>query len=331
MRNLATVLIIPFLFLLGCTQRKDNQVWIYTSLYKDTIADIAPILKKEFPELEILFYQAGSEEIAAKVNGEIMAGGTNADILISSDRFWYEELAENQYLTAYQTQRVAKIPPAFKHPRSLYHTLSLPVMVLAYNNKVILKEKAPVSFKEMTSQKWKGQFSTGSPLASGTNFTTVAFLSKKYGWDYFKKLQANGTISEGGNSAVLRRIQNQERPVGWVLLENILRYQNEKIPIQTVFPIDGVILHNNVLAITKKQESRDNVKKIATWFFSDKGQEAMVRSYMYSPFPDFKAPKGAPPFTDISEKAFPWSQDFVSEVVKNRAEIKEKFSEIMFN
>ncbi len=315
----------------SCTEKPNNEVWIYTSLYKDTISDIEPKLAKAFPDYQIRFYQAGSEEIAAKVNAEMMAGGTQADILISSDRFWYEELADNGNLEAYNTERVKKIPADLRHPQGLYNTLSLPVMVLAYNTESVEKAKAPATFKDMVGSQWKGKFSTGSPLSSGTNFTTVAFLSKAYGWDYFKKLQENETISEGGNSAVIRRIQNKERPIGWVLLENILRFQGQNKPIKTVFPTDGVVLHNNVLGITKKKESRERAMKVAAWLFSDAGQAAMVRSYMYSPFPDFEPPKGAPAFAKIRENSFPWTQDFVQEVVKNRSKIKEKFAEIMFN
>ena len=320
-----------FLFLATCTSKNENDIWIYTSLYKDTISDIKPKLEKAFPKLRFQFYQAGSEEIAAKVNAEILAGGTKADIVISSDRFWHEEMANNGKLKAYNTQRVKQIPENLRHPEGFYNTLSIPVMVLAYNIESFKNSAPPSTFKELVGKQWKGQFSTGSPLASGTNFTTVAFLSKAYGWDFFKKLQANQTISEGGNSAVLRRIQNKERPVGWVLLENILRFQGKDQRLKTIFPKDGVVIHNNVLAITKKTGDRKKVEDVAEWMFAKEGQEAMVRSFMYSPFEDIAAPVGAPPFKELSSQSFPWTQEFVRYVVKNRDSIKEKFAEIMFN
>ena len=320
-----------YLFVLSCTPKNENEVWIYTSLYKDTISDIKPKLEATFPEITFQFYQAGSEEIAAKVNAETLAGGTKADILITSDRFWYEELARAGKLQAYNTERVKSIPQELRHPQGLYNTLSIPVMVIAYNSESLKGARVPSTFKELVGVQWKGQFSTGSPLASGTNFTTVAFLSKAYGWDFFKKLQANGTISQGGNSAVLRRIQNKERPIGWVLLENILRFQGKDKRLKTVFPTDGVVLHNNVLAMTQKKGDRSKVKQVVQWLFSDEGQSAMVRSYMYSPFPGVAGPKGAPSFAELRRKSFPWTPEFVSYVVKNRDRIKEKFAEIMFN
>ena len=65
--------------------------------------------------------------------------------------------------------------------------------------------------------------------------------------------------------------------------------------------------------------------------YSKKGQEAVIRSYMYSPLPEYPAPKGAPEFKKLQAKAFPWSQEFVTYVVKNREDIKEQFAQIMFN
>ena len=322
-------LILILLLAVSCTKENPKDVWVYTSLYKDTISDIKPLLKKEFPDFNVHFYQAGSEEIAAKVNAEILAGGTKADILISSDRFWYEEMAQAKRLVPYQTERTLKIPSNLKHPEGLYNTLSIPVMVLAYNSEAI--NNAPNSFKDLIDNQWRGKFSTGSPLASGTNFTTVAFLSKAYGWDFFKQLQSNQTISEGGNSAVIRRIQNKERPIGWVLLENILRFKGKDQRLKTIFPKDGVIFHNNVLAITKKEKSRESAKRVAQWLFQKQGQEAMVRSYMYSPFNDIAAPEGAPQFNELAQKNFQWTPEFIQYVVKNRDSIKEKFAEIMFN
>lgn len=323
---------LSFLLLsLACTRSDpDKEVWIYTSLYKDTISDIKPKLEHDFPGTRFYFYQAGSEEIAAKVNAEILAGGTKADILITSDRFWYEDLAQSDYLHRHTTDRIQKIPPELRDSKGYYCTLSIPVMVLAFNTEVFSETTAPSTFKELVQTQWKNKLSTGSPLASGTNFTTVAFLSNSYGWDYFKKLVDNGTMSEGGNSSVLRRIQNKERPIGWVLLENILRLQGSDAKIKAVIPKDGAVIHNNVLAITKKNRDRKKAEQVADWLFSEKGQDVVIRSYMYSPFLGFANPRGAPPFAEIKKNAFRWTPEFVKHIVENRESIKEKFTEVMF-
>ncbi len=319
----------------GCTSNKKEtlKVWIYTSLYKDTISDIQPKLEKQFPGVEFSFYQAGSEEVASKVAAEQMAGEVQADLLISSDRFWYEDLARQGKLLSYRPIGSEAVPAFFKNSEGFYATVSHPVMVLAYNSEVITEADAPKSFKELTDAKWKAKLSTGSPLASGTSFTTVAFLQKAYGWDYFKALRKNDLIAEGGNSGVIRRLQSKERPVGLVLLENILRFQETDPRIKAVMPSDGVVIQSNVLSIVKKElspEKKELVQKVADWMFAKEGQEAMVRSYMYASMPGYQPPKGAPTLAEVMKAAKPWTQEFLDETMQARESIKEEFSKIVF-
>lgn len=311
--------------------KSQKELWIYTSLYKDTIADLTPRLEKKFPGIKFHWFQAGSEEIATKVNAEILAtGSTKADILISSDRFWYEEMGSQGRLESYRSENAKTVSQQLRNADGFYTTLSVPVMVLSYNGDVISEKDAPKTFKEMTSEKWKGKFSTGSPLASGTNFTTMAMLQHTYGWSYIEGLRTNDTISQGGNSAVVRRIQSKERPVGWVLLENLLRFQGKDKRLKVVYPEDGVVLQSNVIAITKKKSAKNMARKFVDYMFGPEGQNAMIRSYMYSPIESYDPPQGAPKFSTLTKKAFAWSSDFVQKTVANRDSIKEKFSQIMF-
>ncbi len=326
----AVVIALLLCVLPGCTKKPMKpELWIYTSLYKDTVSDVQPRLAALFPDHTVQFFQAGSEEVAAKVSAEELAGGTKADLVVFSDRFWFEEMAQAGRFHKYLPKGVDQVTEVMKNKDGFYSAVSIPVMVMIYNSDAVKPEDAPKTFKEMTEPKWKNKFCTGSPLSSGTNFTTVAFLQKAYGWDYFKKLHANGVISEGGNSSVIRRVQTKERPVGWVLLENVLRLKADS-KIKVIYPDDGVVLQSNSLAIIKKAVSREAAEKVADWFFSDDGQAAMTRSFMYAAVPRIEAPKGAPPFSELSLKAQKWSPELVQELMKNREAIKEEFTNIMF-
>lgn len=320
-----------FVLLSSCTKNSDQKtVWIYTSLYKDTINDVQPKLEKEFPGVQFQFYQAGSEEVAAKVQAESMTGKIQADLLISSDRFWYEDLATKGSLLNYRPSQNEKVAADYKHPEGYYTTLSFPVMVIAYNSESVTTAEAPQAFKNLTDEKWKDKVSMGSPLASGTAFTTMTFLEKKYGWDYFKSLRKNNFIAEGGNSGVIRRLQSKERPVGIVLLENVLRLKSSDRRIQWHIPSDGAIIHSNVLAIVKKEKDQGLEKKVADWMFGPEGQKAMARSFMYPAVSGYSPPEGAPQFKELLKSAPTWNRAFIDETLKSRERTKDQFSKIVF-
>ena len=321
---------------MSCQDKKNENVegaktlWIYTSLYKDTINELMPSLKKEFPGVSFKFFQAGSEEIATKVNAEMMSGNVQADVMISSDRFWYEELEQAKKLLKYQSEKSKLVPESLKSKNGFYSTLSLPVMVLCYNADLISEDLVPKKFKDLQDQKYKNLFTTGDPLSSGTNFTTMAMLQFHYGWDYFKKLKNNNTIGQGGNSSVLRRIQNGERPIGWVLLENVLRFQDKDKRLKVIFPKDGVVTNNNIIAISNETKNPDLAKKFVDFMYGKVGQDQMIKSFMYSPLPGHEPPRGAPKFSYILKNSFPWTSEFLTQVRDSRMELKETYTEIMF-
>ena len=328
---LRSFLLLTFILLSSChKQDGKKEIWIYTSLYKDTIADMNPKLEKAFPNIKINWYQAGSEEIAAKVNTELIAGVPKADILISSERFWYQELSDSGKLVSWKPSQFENFDEAYKNKSGTFHIVSVPIMAIVYNNEVVKDEDAPKSFKDFTNPKFKGMLNGGSPLASGTAFTTILALQQKYGWDYFHKLKENGFLFDGGNSAVIKRIQTKERPIGFVLLENVLRFQNEDKRLKIVYPDDGVVTQFNTMGIPKKDGSLDDTLKLADWFFTQEGQEAMTRSYMHSPIKTFHPPEGAPTLSELKQKAFPWTEDLIKELTEKRFDIKETYVEIMF-
>lgn len=318
------------LLALSCESRDEREIWIYTSLYKDTIADVTPRLEKAFSGVKINWYQAGSEEIAAKVNTELIAGVPKADILISSERFWYQELSDSGRLVSWRPSQYESFRPEYQYPKGDFHIVSVPVMVLAYNSEAMKEEDAPKSFRDLALPRYKGLATGGSPLASGTAFTTVLALQKKYGWEYFHELRKNGFLFDGGNSAVLKRIQTKERPVGFVLLENVLRFQHDDPRLRIIYPEDGVVTQFNTMGIPKKEKIRDEVYQVAEWFFTKDGQEAMTRSFMHSPLKDLSPPEGAKGLSELKENAFAWAPELILELTEKRFEIKENYVEIMF-
>lgn len=324
-------ILLTFLSLFSCFNNQDkNEVWIYTSLYKDTIAEMTPVLEKKFPDIKIYWYQAGSEDIASKVNTELMTGEAKVDLLISSERFWYQELHDLNKLHKFKPDTYEQFQEELKNPEETFHIASIPVMIIAYNNEVITETDAPKNFSDLVETKYKDKVTGGSPLSSGTNFTSMVALQEKYGWDYFKKLKDNNILLEGGNSAALRRIQNKERPIGWVLLENVLRFQKDDTRLKVIYPSDGVITQFNTLAIMKKQSPRENVEKIANWIFSDEGQNIIIKSYMYSPIKNFKTPEGALDYNQLKNNSFQWTTEIIKKTTINRSKLKDEYSEIMF-
>lgn len=313
----------------GCSEKPT--LWIYTSLYKETIAEIEPELQRAFPDAKIQWYQGGSEIVAGKVNTEMAAGGTKADILLTSDPFWYLELKQNGQLLPYDSPAAAQVPKEYSDPDFAFTCNRIPVMVMAYHSGVFAdgSNPPPTAWKDLTKPQWKDKISIGSPLESGTSFTAVAMLARVSGWDYFKSLRENNLVSAGGNSSVVTRVETRERPVGIVLLENVLKAQEKGSPVRPIYPSDGVIAIPSPIAILKSSKQPELAKKVFDWFFSETAQNAIIKSGMYSPIPSFPSPKGALPWPELQGRMMKWNPTVLKEILSERESIKKKFSEVV--
>ena len=324
------ILVFGFLSLTSCTKNTKKELWVYSSMYQEMIEMMKPDVKRAFPNIKIQWFAAGSEKIAAKINAELAANRLQADILMTSDPFFYLELKQKELLLKYESPNTKSIPPILKDTDGFFVTQRVPVMLLAYNRNMLTPSQIPKTFKELTDSRWKGKIAMGSPLESGTMFTAVASLVEKYGWDFFKKLRENQVLSAGGNAAVRQKLEAKEYPIGIILLENILQAQDQGSPLEPIYPEDGVILVPSPVAIFKRTLYVKEAQQLIDFLFSEIGQRAMVKAKMYSPNPSISPPIHARAFGSILKTAFPWSSNFSEKTFSNHQTIKETFSKIMF-
>lgn len=332
-RRLCLVLAVCPLVACGDSGAGKTPVTIYASIYESVITELDPLLEEAFPDIEVQWYQKGSEDVATKVNAEIAAGEIKADLIMTSDPFWYEELKDAGHLLAYESPAAASIPASLKDPDHAFVTVRIPVMVMTANAKNLSEEDQPRTFADLTEGKWAGRVTMGNPLQSGSNFTAVAALASKYGWDYFQSLKQNGTISAGGNSSVLNRVASGEKDVGIILLENLLKVHDEMPdhPARIIYPEDGAILVPSPIAITSDCRNPEAARRIYDFMLSDAGQRALAQQgYMYSPVEGIAPPPGARPWPEIyGHTLVDWSPEYLHETREARDQIKERFSETM--
>lgn len=321
-------LLLSFVFS-GCSKKPSGpEVWIYTSAYAHVVRAMEGVLQKKFPGVTFRWYQSGSENVAAKVSSEILAGKTQADLVLTSDPFWYEGVKRGGHFLEYSGP--SSLPKQWRDPQGYFAIVRIPAMVIAYHSDVFPKDQAPKNFSDLVASRFKDKVIFGSPLESGTTFTSVALLARKNGWDFFTKLRDNGALSVGGNASALTRIETKERPVGLVLLENVLAIKDKNPAIQEVYPQDGAILVPSPIAILKQTRDPELSKRVADAFFEPEIQGIFVdKGGMYSPIPDFRSPAGAVAFEKVLPTALRCDAQSLNEIFSKRDEIKMKFSKLM--
>lgn len=331
MKKLATAIFVLIIFV-GCSNKSEDTVWIYTSQPPDEVNVLAKVIKEKFPDIDVQWYaEGGSENVQARIAMENLSGGSKANIVNTSDVFWFEKMAKEGSWAEYKPAIDYKIPEQFSVLNPNYSVKEINLFGIAYNKKFIKPEDAPKSFKELVDVKYKGKVACGSPLESGTNYILMANLAHRYGYDFLKQLRTNDLSSTGGNSVTIRRMISGERPIGMVPLEWISLNRDKASDLEVVYPEDGAIIIPDPIGILKTTKNMEAAQKIANFILSNEGQQIGIKyGSNYSTNINLAPPNGMKPLGEMLSRTFPLDKDLLTFVQTEGEKFKDKYSEIMF-
>lgn len=326
--------LLPFillvLFFWSSKSRKNKEViWIYASIYKEVISELDNVLKQRFPSIQVRWYQSGSENVAARVNAELSAGRAQADLIMTSDPFWFVELKEAGHLLYYISPTTTNLDARYRDRDGFFLINRVPVGIIAYEKTQIAESDVPKTWDDLLSPKWRNKISMPSPLESGTALTFVSQLVRKKGWQYFENLKKNNLLSAGGNSAVMQRIETKETPLGIVLLENALQAKKRGAHIEIIYPTEGVIPVPSPIAILAKSPHPETAKQIYDFFSSDEAQSIFIKANVYSPIFPQLTPDFAKPFSEIEKTEFDWNATILETFNRYKEETKKTFTKMI--
>ncbi len=306
------------------TAEPSGELWIYTSMYRQVIDALEPLLKERLPNVRVHWYQAGSEKVASRLEAERAAGAVRADVLLTSDPFLYERLREEGALLRYASPNALRIPRSLLDLDAQWVSARLSTMVLVHREG---EAEVPASFEALGAPAFRGQVAVGDPLTSGTAFTWAVFVSERYGAGYFPSLRQNGAVVAGGNAAVLQKVESGEVKVGVLLLENALAARSRGSGVAVTWPADGAVVVPGPVAIFAGSPNPQAARAFVDLLLSAEGQALVVaEGDMHAVDPRLPGPDGQPALEALLERSQPWTPEVMEAGMRRGGEIKEAFS-----
>ncbi len=318
------------IFVISCSSAQKNEVWIYTSIPPEHIAEFDKLLKVKFPDQNIKWYQSGSENISSRIAMEITTGDVKADLVMTGDYFWYLKMNEQGFWSDYKPNLVFTPPSELNQSDWPFSVMRYTTMVIAYNKKFLNADQVPQSFQSIVEPQFHSKLSCGSPLESGTSLVLMNNLAFRYGFDFVKKMRDNDVMVAGSNSNTLSRLVSGERPIAIMLLEHVLKEQAKNPNLQIVYPLDGAVLIPAPVAITKNAKNPLVAQKLYDFFMSDEAQKISVKYFAHAVNPELPPPAGSKPTLELLSGSFQISNEFLSFVKQQEGEFKNRFSQTMF-
>jgi iron(III) transport system substrate-binding protein len=302
-------------------KKENGLVW-----YSSTTAEDALALTKKFheqhPSIQIQHFRSSSEKLLERILAESRANAFKADI-VSLPELELSIMIKRKLLARYQPVENSLYPAETKDPRGYWTGLYTSAWVPAHNTKMVSKDAAPKSYKDLLNPKWKGGIALDNEPYNWF-IISLRYLERRDGKeaaaDFMKKLAAQQIEWRKGHSLIGQLMAAGEFPLAAELqVHTVERAKAQGAPVEWSV-LDGVIPISKVAAaITSTGANVYTSALFCDFLLSRPGMETIRASRRIPTRPDVAAPYLKP------YKLLPFEQSVMDDFDKYVALFRETF------
>jgi len=282
-----------------------QQLTIYSAYENGQIRPLIQAFEKMHPDVKVEHFHQPGEELVATIELELRARSPKADIVgLNAASLAYLQ-KKHAALAAYAPKEIDKVRPEFQDAQRFVTPAFVNVYLIHYNTNKVPAGEVPQSWTDLTSPRWKNAVAMADPNSSQSVQSFVWFIADylgktdpaNFGWDYFKRLGANGVHLESSHGTIRDLTVSGERPVAVQLLANAQTAANRGEPTRPAWPREGSPGELSAFALLKDSKSKDAGQKWLDFVISREGQALMPVSLGGAPVRNdvaYKYPDGTP-------------------------------------
>lgn len=304
-----------------------KKIVIYTSMKQALIGGIVDGFKKANPGVEVDFQSAGAGKLMAKIAAERQSGKILCDILWTSEVPDFYNMKKEGILLNYKPEALkdkAVLNPFDDYDGS-FTAARMALMGVCVNTD---KVKTPLkTWQDLFGPDYKNAYGIADPALSGTSYMSIALLEKKFGWDYFQKLAANGARIGKGSGQVIDDTASGELKASLGVDYIVTNKIRKGAHMTMVYPPETLVIPSPI-CIFKDSKNPDIAKKFLEYMLTKETQTLIaktgtlpVRTDVVIP-PEAKLPK---PDEALKKSV---KVNYI-EILPKKAETIKKFTEII--
>ena len=164
--------------------KKEGRIAFYTSMGADESKLVADTFQAKYPSIRVEITRLGSEKLLQRVITESRAGSNFFDAVTNSGMEIYL-LGKMGLLARHLTADFSSFMADAKDPAGRWVDLYSNLRLVAYNTKLVSKEKFPKRYEDLLDPAWKGQI--GFPEGQFSWFATMLkILGEERGRKFFR-------------------------------------------------------------------------------------------------------------------------------------------------
>ena len=257
-----------------------------------------------FPGIEVIYQQLQSAERLAKLEQEKQTGNFVADIA-SDGRTPVVSMAVDGWCQP--LEHIMDVPAEWRGVNDTVQFQQVAVFGMAVNTNLLDVKEAPKSWRDLTSEKWKGKVVMVTPAAGGAAAFTFAQMDHP---------EENNTKYEGikegikenislvaRDALVLQEVAAGNYPIGALAYyPYFVQIKAQGAPIEFVFPFaegGGNMWTKSAQCLIDNAPNPIAAALYMNWEFSKEGQQTLSDSGLYPVMPGTPGPGGLPPLDTV--------------------------------
>jgi len=298
-------------------------ITLYTSESDDDVNLLTGDFMRRNPGVRVNVFRAGSGPVVSKIQAELQAGKIQADLIWFADIDFFRSLAKRDLLVSYLPPAGRLVDNRYHYEGNLMHEVRLIFNVVAYNTRVV--RFRPTGWTDLLSARYKGRVGIPSPFVSGAAFNQVGTFASlpEFGWDYYRKLKANGTVVLRSNGDVAQKLASGEIVIAAIVDFFVRNLKAQGSPVDHIWPADGAMLIPTPISIIKGTANLAAAQAFVNYLYTPEAQRLFVSRSYIPVVQGIPYPAGTPDISGL--RILRPNLDFIE---KNREEIRRMFSEI---
>jgi iron(III) transport system substrate-binding protein len=307
--------------------KSEGAVSWYSGILDQPICDeIGKAFTAKYPGIQVSAVKTTSQVAFQRLLQDLKAGQVQSDVFTTTDIGHMVFLKSKGQLEHYVPEAEAETVKALQNvdPDGYYHTGWVGLVALFYNTDKVKEADAPKDWPDLIDPKWQNQITVGSPNFSGMVGVWTVAMEDRYGWDYFKKLNAlNPQIGRSIDDAVTV-LNSGERLVAMGVPATAFRSAAKGNPIGVNYAASGTLMVISPSAIIKGTPHPNAAKLFMEFLDGPEYSKILAENFEQPLRPDVEPPKGAKSLADLTLFA-PTAEQISEKLPPNKAKWRDTF------
>jgi iron(III) transport system substrate-binding protein len=304
-------------------KKEKNFTWYTAHFDSETAAAVCNGFEKKYAGVKCNYVRTTAQVAYQRLSQDMKGGLAIASVISSTDTSHHGKMKKDGWLLPYKPKNLNELIDAFKpfnDPDGTFVATAAGLVLINYNTSLVADKDAPKKWTDLLDPKWKGKITMGHPGFSGYVGTWVVQMKKLYGWDYFKKLEANKPRIGRSINDTVTMLNAKESWVGAGPSATTLQSKDKGNPVAVVYPEDGSILMVSPSSILKNAPAPSTAKLFMEYLLSRECNEIMVKQRQDSVNKLVKPLPGSKSIADVKTV-----RPSYEEIDKGIPEVKELF------